>query len=341
MKRLPKFRLGDLLKYRAFLFGFSALWIMFFHMQFGMPDWPVFAQIGFIKKCGNIGVDLFVLLSGVGLYMSMSKNRSIGRFYLRRIERVYVPFAVFVIIKEVVIQLVNTDFAPSLFIRQLLVFPWWLGYSVFWFVPFIMTMYLIYPLLFKLQKKGEAYMLIPFAISLALPFLMKKVCPEFYETCEIGYTRIPVFIVGCMIAPYVKRGAKISWLWALPIFAVGYLLTLAGVSELSRYSMMFFAFSVIMLLSAFCIAAEKLKILNKLYRFIAFFGGISLEIYLIFTRLEYLLYELNNIWKLGIDNVPISLAAGVITVPMAYALSKGSAKLVKFIGARRAKKPLR
>ena len=40
---------------------------------------------------GSSGVDIFLLLSGLGLYYSFSKNNSIKDFYSKRLKRVLVP----------------------------------------------------------------------------------------------------------------------------------------------------------------------------------------------------------------------------------------------------------
>ena len=60
--------LGILSRERSLLMGMAMAWVVFFHMTVWIPgDWPV---LSFIKGMGNIGVDMFLILSGAGLYHS-------------------------------------------------------------------------------------------------------------------------------------------------------------------------------------------------------------------------------------------------------------------------------
>ena len=75
--------LSLLFKYRKFLMGFAALWILMTH------EWQIvtnetsffFVTENFIKRIGFCGVDIFLLLSGMGLYYSLEKN-PVSRFSL-------------------------------------------------------------------------------------------------------------------------------------------------------------------------------------------------------------------------------------------------------------------
>lgn len=68
--------LSLLFKYRKFLMGFAALWILMTH------EWQIvtnetsffFVTENFIKRIGFCGVDIFLLLSGMGLYYSLEKK---------------------------------------------------------------------------------------------------------------------------------------------------------------------------------------------------------------------------------------------------------------------------
>lgn len=87
--------LSLLFKYRKFLMGFAALWILMTH------EWQIvtnetsffFVTENFIKRIGFCGVDIFLLLSGMGLYYSLEKN-PVSRFYYNRLKRVIFPFII-------------------------------------------------------------------------------------------------------------------------------------------------------------------------------------------------------------------------------------------------------
>lgn len=82
-------------KYRGAIMGFAALWILFFH------EWVtlfVNNQVGvniegYLKRIGFCGVDIFLLLSGIGLTFAIRKG-NVLTFYYRRIKRILLPFLV-------------------------------------------------------------------------------------------------------------------------------------------------------------------------------------------------------------------------------------------------------
>lgn len=87
-------------KYRGAIMGFAALWILFFH------EWVtlfVNNQVGvniegYLKRIGFCGVDIFLLLSGIGLTFAIRKG-NVLTFYYRRIKRILLPFLVMAIIR--------------------------------------------------------------------------------------------------------------------------------------------------------------------------------------------------------------------------------------------------
>lgn len=62
--------LNRLSKYRKELMGFSALLILVCH-AYAYIDLP--PLLGYVLSIGNIGVDCFLFLSGMGLWYSLSK----------------------------------------------------------------------------------------------------------------------------------------------------------------------------------------------------------------------------------------------------------------------------
>ena len=74
-------------KYRSELMGLAALWVMLFHaFQLNIG----FAPLRLLKSFGYAGVDIFVLLSGMGLCMSFVKRdgEPLRTYFLRRAGRI-------------------------------------------------------------------------------------------------------------------------------------------------------------------------------------------------------------------------------------------------------------
>ena len=81
---------GSLSKYSSEIMGIACLWIMLHHNFF---DWPTALEpLERFALYGNLGVDLFLLLSGVGLTFAWARKPSLSEFYARRFVRLLVPY---------------------------------------------------------------------------------------------------------------------------------------------------------------------------------------------------------------------------------------------------------
>lgn len=95
-------RLNKLFEFRTELFGLSALMIVFHHLgNRGIPGSSVMPStirdiLSFVLSKASMGVDVFVFLSAIGLFYSMSKN-SVKDFYLHRFSRVFVTWLVIMV----------------------------------------------------------------------------------------------------------------------------------------------------------------------------------------------------------------------------------------------------
>lgn len=91
-------------KYRGVIYGFSIIYIVLFHgiaidkgnYSFGIPTLHWLQDFLIM---GNIGVDIFLLLSGICLYFSFQKNDNAYAFMKKRLARVvpsaYIVYAVY------------------------------------------------------------------------------------------------------------------------------------------------------------------------------------------------------------------------------------------------------
>ena len=70
----------SLSKFRSELMGLACLWVMLHHNAF---DWPnALESLKRFAIYGNLGVDIFLLLSGVGLYFAWSKQPPLSDFWM-------------------------------------------------------------------------------------------------------------------------------------------------------------------------------------------------------------------------------------------------------------------
>ena len=82
--KIPDIELANISRYRGELMGAAMLFIILFHVGLSRGD-PFYG----LRRCGNVGVDMFLFLSGVGLWYSWTKNPSFTHFFKRRYLRIY------------------------------------------------------------------------------------------------------------------------------------------------------------------------------------------------------------------------------------------------------------
>ena len=109
---------SDLSRYRSELMGLAMIFVMLFHVWLPKSN-PMYGLV----RCGNVGVDMFLFLSGIGLWFSWTGNRSLPRFFRKRYIRIYPAWLIMACLFYIP-NYINTDgggYSPNLFtLRQTL-----------------------------------------------------------------------------------------------------------------------------------------------------------------------------------------------------------------------------
>ena len=195
-------------KYRVPLMGFSALWILFFHL------WrPVLFNIKYIstiekllKIIGYYGVDIFFFLSGIGLTYSIAKTNVWG-FYYKRIKRIILPF----IIMSLILKIYN-NWSFIEFLKRVSFYSFYTRsiYSLIWFVPAIVTLYLVFPLYYKIFEKISCKTLFTIAIVLIICSIL-ILFRNFIRLDLYGFfNRIPIFVIGILYG-WKEQNQKVNY----------------------------------------------------------------------------------------------------------------------------------
>ena len=82
--KIKDIELANISRYRGELMGAAMLFIILFHVA--LPRENAFFGL---RRMGNVGVDMFLFLSGIGLWFSWMKNPSAKHFFIRRYLRIY------------------------------------------------------------------------------------------------------------------------------------------------------------------------------------------------------------------------------------------------------------
>lgn len=140
-----------------FLKGFSIFTIVVMHLMSGHIGGIISKALSF----GGAGVHVFIMCSGFGLYLSyLNRPLSYGKFLRKRFLKVYVPYALIVIISAL-IPFYNTSpekweqLLSHVFLYKMFVWDYMESYGAhLWFVSTIIQFYLCWPLIVWAFEKG-------------------------------------------------------------------------------------------------------------------------------------------------------------------------------------------
>ena len=291
---MRKFDLNWLSKYRNELFGIAILSVLFLHFTILHTDHyegSTAALYQFSKwfraYFSSAGVDMFVFMSGMGLYYSFSGNGDIRRFYSRRFKRILIPYAIVGVIYWIQRDFVYTQAGFVRFLEDFSFITFFTeGIQNLWFVCFIGIMYLIFPIVYKMiysEHFGKILFVLLLAVAVMIPIAMHEYAPDLYHNINKAATRMPIFIVGVQAGKYIKQGVKLPHIVTVGIIILGFACNYYAVQNgikgyKSRYITSFFALAA-MLFFVYClIVIDWAQVFRKILRF---FGKYSLELYLI------------------------------------------------------------
>ena len=200
-------------KYRNEIYGISIIGIIILHyfnavLKSDIEGIRRIIATAYFDIIGSSGVDVFLILSGMGLYFSMRKNDNILNFYARRCKKILIAYIIwggsFWFIREIV--LLNRGYKSFFYNFSFLSF-WNDGVTSLWFIAFILLMYAVYPFLNMCLKKENPHrtgLCIWMIIGcMTMIEIFKVYTPEFYMNAKLAIYRLPVFIIG------VYYGSKI------------------------------------------------------------------------------------------------------------------------------------
>lgn len=270
MKQL--FELNDISKHRSELMGWAIVWIMMLHFTFNQIK-----PLGFIAQYGFAGVEIFMMVSGLGLYFALDKNNDIRYFYKRRFLRIFPTYYFIGFFAS--IFLFHDNIFSYLFRYSTIGF-WVGGPSWEWYVPSIVALYIIAPFLKKtIDKKQTTAMLTICSSILAISYYI--VANEIVEAKDPHFFllyRIPAFILGMICAYWIKNSTSIKFFYIILIIGIPCFVMLFPRHH-SIYNFKYL--SLLFLLPAFTICFISLsKLIKTLNSILTCIGKASLEIYL-------------------------------------------------------------
>lgn len=198
--------------------GFAILWIMAYHSRMSFSFLPVFGEaVNRFRANGFGGVDIFLFLSGFGLYGSLSRGGGQLDFYKRRLKRV-IPAYLPVLAAWHLLRLPGTPRSswPRAVLGNLTGTAFWTGASATfnWYMLALFSFYFIAPLFFRAMRRPRGVWGV-----LAATVLMDACF--FGESVMIAVTRFTVFALGMELGRRTALGWEIGRWMELAAYALG------------------------------------------------------------------------------------------------------------------------
>lgn len=305
------------------------IFIFLFHVA--LPRSDMFFGL---RRIGNIGVDMFLFLSGVGLWFSWMKHPSLKHFFKRRYLRVYPAW--FIISCLYYIPHFHgggvrawVDLIGDITIN----WDFWLHDELkFWYIPAMMMLYLFAPPYMQLIRRHPVYRWLP-VVMILWCILVQYVSPIHNAVghIEIFWSRVPIFFIGINMGEAVRRKDKMDGasIWMiLIVFAMTLSASIFLEQELHGHfpiyveRMLYIPLTITTILLLNRVFRRTPKWFNTIFKFV---GALSLECYLIHIHfvLDYI-PKTCGYWT-------TFLVCVVITMPLAWLLSKIVNYISKFI----------
>lgn len=211
----PLFSLGTAAPYqrlsrtRSELMGFAMIWVMLFH-AYGLTF--RFRPLNAFRQVGYSGVDIFLLLSAMGIYVSLSRANAqegrggLGRFYARRLIRVLPAFwLVAGAYSLFLVQKGRIGWDTLLWNLSALYYWFQIPGTFNWYIPALLAFYLLAPFYVKLFRRcPDNRKALLTAASLPLSYLLYRIVARLGLSFFV--CRLPAFAMGVLLGHYLVSG---------------------------------------------------------------------------------------------------------------------------------------
>lgn len=329
--KIPDIELGNISRFRAEQMGAAMLFVILFHVALDRGD-PFYG----LRRCSNVGVDIFLFLSGVGLWFSWVKTPDMRRFYRRRLLRIVPTWLVVATAFYLPDYLGARRFSRSIvdLIGDITInWDFWLHDELtFWYVPAIMALYLVAPWYMRLVQSRPIYRWLPL-LMVVWCVMVQWVLPIHHAVghLEIFWSRVPIFFIGINFGEMVRTRRQLPgeavWLLLITfLMTFGTCLYLEQVRHghfpLFVERMLYIPFTVCTVLVMNRIFRRTPQWVNSAFRFV---GAMSLEAYLIHIH-----FVLVYVQPYHMGYWPTFLITVAITLPIAWLLQRA----IGFVSAR-------
>ena len=229
----------------------------------------------------------FLLLSGLGLFYSFSKNNDIEAFYKRRVQRVWLPFMIMVAPLYLIIAY-HDNASVIDYVGWVTSIGYWFGNTRFWFIALSLVLYIIFPFCYKwMMSHADRIFIKTIVLSLGtilLSFSISVFFPDYFEKIQLSLPKTPIFFIGIYFGYLVQNSESISFMKYLSLL-LGLVLLFFCISRIDRLFFNYVNISLqLITLALLCLAIERFYSTRVIYFLISvwrWIGRYSLELYIL------------------------------------------------------------
>jgi len=262
----------DISTYRSELMGWSILWIMMLHFTFNQVK-----PLGFIAQYGYAGVDIFLFVSGFGLFISLEKDNNLLNYYRKRLLRILPTYYILGFITNLL--LTHDDILMFLFRYSTIGF--WIGKEYAeWFIPSIILLYILAPFIKKLID-NKLFILI--SILIVGIYITGDYFADKEHLLDRSHFfllyRIPAFIYGMICAYWLKNDMPNKYFFFILLMGLPFFIHFYPIHhQIYNYKYYSLAFLLPLFITIFILLSKYIKWISSILKMM---GIASLEIYLI------------------------------------------------------------
>lgn len=281
--------LEQISKYRSPIMGGCILCVLLYHTGVTFGIGPVDYFIATIYGC----IDIFLFLSGFGIYRSLTRNSDSLSFYSRRASKIYPVYIPLLLIWLAAnCQGVGLTELPGFVFGNVTGLSFWLQKNPYfnWYILSLPAFYLASPLLVRIIRREKKHEI---ALLLILPFLACTCCFGISRLL-LFFSRIPSFVLGMLFGKAhlehkepSRRTKGIMILVGIVFYVIQYLVVKRFSEDTLWHYGLWFYWHVFMLPALFLLycgmirGVEKLPILKHIVKLLSLIGTSTLEIYVI------------------------------------------------------------
>lgn len=216
------FELSLLSKYRTALMGIATLRVLLWHgLQYGveLPE-PLRLLLVFLQRAIP-SVPIFLFLSGIGCYYSLSKPHSYMTWLRKRAIRIFIPYAVVLAIVRL-LSLPTSHSSWTEWFMYLSTLRFWTHHEGLWFVALLVILYPLAPGLFRILESSRHRLItaiVLMAVILTVTHLPNitngTLTGNIIHNLQYAGKHMVSFVIGMYIAPFIRREVRVNALYIM------------------------------------------------------------------------------------------------------------------------------